>query len=259
MTVLIEWLSGLGILQRVFIIGLIPFALTAVGSVPILSGFALSRRFSAGGLGFSAGVMLVASFTSLLIPALESASVLIVIAGFIAGVALIKVLDVIVPHLHIVKGYEGPSVLKKKVAKAWLIALAMIVHNIPEGMAVGAVATYGVRDGLVLALAIGIQDIPEGLAVAVPIAVAEGSRGKGFAIGVLSGLSEALAALIPVVIIQLTHTALPLLMSLAAGAMVYVVIHEIIPDVMKEGEGEVPTAGFLLGFVLMLALDMLFA
>jgi len=254
----VEWLSELGIIQRVFIIGLIPCALTAVGSLPVLSGWVFSRRFSAGGLGFSAGIMLVASFTSLLIPALESANVLIVIVGFIAGIAMIKVLDAVVPHLHVVKGYEGPPLLKKRIARAWLIALAMMVHNIPEGMAVGAVAAYGIRDGLILALAIGIQDIPEGLAVAVPIAAAEGNKVKGFTIGVLSGLSEALAALIPAVIIEFTHVALPLLMSLSAGAMVYVVIHEIIPDVMKEGEGEAPTAGFLLGFILMLMLDTLF-
>ena len=254
---LVEYLSRLGILQRVFVIGLIPCIFTAVGSVPVLSGMFLGKRFSASGLGFSAGIMLVASFTSLLLPAIESGNVLMVIFGFIAGVLVIKLLDATIPHLHVVKGYEGLAALKRRITRAWLIALAMIVHNIPEGMAVGAVATYGVREGLLLAMAIGIQDVPEGLAVAIPIAVTEGNRAKGFAIGVLSGLSETAAALIPALMAEFVHVALPFLMSLAAGAMVYVVIHEIVPEIMKEGEGELPTVGFLAGFILMLVLDTL--
>ena len=222
-----------------------------------MSGKLVSEGFSASGLGFSAGIMLVASFTSLLIPAINSSNMFVVVAGFVTGVLAIKVLDALIPHLHVVKGYEGPSALRRSVAKAWLIALAMIVHNIPEGMAVGAAATYGVKDGLLLAVAIGIQDVPEGLAVAIPIVAAEGDRVKGFSIGVLSGLSETAAALIPALMAELAHVALPYLMSLAAGAMIYVVIHEIVPEVMKEGRSELPTIGFFVGFVLMLVLDTL--
>mgnify|MGYP000642663684 CR=1 FL=1 len=203
---LIAYLESLGIIERAFVIGLIPAILTSAGTLPVIFIRRREELFIDVGLGFSAGIMLVASFTSLLIPASEIAHVGIVIGGFIVGVVFIKALDTLIPHFHVERGYEGPVTLKTRISKAWLIALAIIVHNIPEGMAVGASSSYTVNDGLLMALAIGIQDIPEGLAVAIPIALT-GSIAKAIIVGVLSGLTEAFSATIPAV--SYTHLTLP--------------------------------------------------
>ncbi len=252
----ISYLEGLGIVERAFIMGLIPAILTSLGTLPVVFIRRREEIFINVGLGFSAGIMLVASFTSLLIPASEIAHISVVIGGFIVGVVFIKALDMLIPHLHIERGYEGPVSLKNKISKAWLIALAIIVHNIPEGMAVGASTSYNVRDGLLVALAIGVQDIPEGLAVSIPIALT-GSVIKAILIGVLSGFTEAFSATIPAFIISYISITLPFLMSLSAGAMIYVVTHEIIPEIMGKGGAENSTYGFLAGFITMFLLDSL--
>ena len=253
---LIAYLESLGIIERAFVIGLIPAILTSAGTLPVIFIRRREELFIDVGLGFSAGIMLVASFTSLLIPASEIAHVGIVIGGFIVGVVFIKALDTLIPHFHVERGYEGPVTLKTRISKAWLIALAIIVHNIPEGMAVGASSSYTVNDGLLMALAIGIQDIPEGLAVAIPIALT-GSIAKAIIVGVLSGLTEAFSATIPAFIVSYISITLPFVMSLSAGAMIYVVTHEIIPEIMGKGKTEKSTYGFLIGFLTMFLLDSL--
>ncbi|MCE4617222.1 MAG: ZIP family metal transporter [Desulfurococcales archaeon] len=235
-------------------IALIPALLTALGSLPVLL-FSLrtsGRHLYPIGMGFSAGIMLVASFTSLLLPALDMGGVVMAIPGLIVGASTIWVLDRMLPHIHTEDRYEGPSI-RVNLSKMWLVSMAIIIHNIPEGMAVGSAATYSWHDGLSLALAIGIQDIPEGLAVAIPIALAYGSRIRGFGVGILSGLSEFLAAYIPFLTAFIIPYTLPLLMAFSAGAMVYVVIHEITPDVIKDSDRA--TLGFFTGFVIMLVLD----
>ena len=252
------WITGfleaLPLIARVAIVGSIPAILTTLGSIPIFFGVELEERITDAGMGFAAGVMIVASFTSLLIPAIEIGGISISIIGFIAGVALVKFLDSIIPHMHLTKGYEG-VIHPKKLKKAWLIALAMIVHNIPEGMAVGAATTYSLVDGLVLSLAIGLQDVPEGLAVALPIAAATKDKRKAFIIGSFSGIIEMFAALIPPLIIVAVSVMLPFMLALAAGAMIYVVVHEITPDIYGHGHDEPASLGFFIGFIVMLILD----
>ena len=232
----------------------VPALLTAIGSMPILL-FSLrtsGRHLYPLGMGFSAGIMLVASFTSLLLPSLDMGGLSIAVSGLIVGAFVIWILDRVLPHMHSEGRYEGPDI-NINLSKMWLISTAIIIHNIPEGMAVGSAATYSFHDGLSLALAIGIQDIPEGLAVAIPIALAYGDRLRGFGVGVLSGLSEFLAAYIPYLMTALIPFILPLLMSFSAGAMIYVVIHEITPDVIRDSNRA--TLGFFAGFVMMLVLD----
>ena len=250
----IEYLQQLPLLLRVLAISSLPAALTVLGSAPILLGARLGEELLDAGMGFSAGIMLVASFTSLLLPSIREGGLWLAIAGFTLGLLTVKGLDLLTPHLHFIKGYEGPRT-RRSLRKAWLIALAMIIHNVPEGMAVGAAATYSTTRGVLLALAIGVQDIPEGLAVAIPLAIASGSPTKAFAMGALSGVAEALAALIPPLVVTAIATTLPLIMALAAGAMVYVVVHEVVPDIYGHGHDEPATVGFFAGFVTMLVLD----
>ncbi len=252
---LFEFLNTQPLLLRVFLIGAIPALLTILGSTPVLLRIRFTEPIIDSGMGFAAGIMLVASFTSLLLPSIELGSISISIIGFVLGVLLIRLLDSIIPHLHFVR--RSNNVKANTLYKAWLMALAMIIHNIPEGMAVGVGATYSVMDGLTIALAIGIQDIPEGLAVALPILSITKSRRISFAIGALSGLAEAFAALIPAVLVAYAHIALPLMLALASGSMVYVVVHEIIPEIYGHERNEPSTIGFFIGFIVMLLLDSL--
>jgi len=258
---IIEMLESAPLFVRVALLGALPAFLTFVGTFPVMYRKSLDKKFIDVGMGFSAGIMLVASFTSLLIPATELGGMLIVILGFIFGVILIFFIDKLVPHEHLIKGYEGLKKFGKIHRKTLLIALAMIVHNIPEGMAVGIAAIHDISGGLILAVAIGLQDIPEGLAVAIPVYASIGKKGYAMFVGGLSGLFELFAAFIPFVFVMAYHNAIgsmmSFLMALAAGAMVYVVIHEIIPEIYGHGYDDQSTLGFFIGFILMLLLDSL--
>ena len=258
---LVHYLGSLPLATRILVIASIPAVMTALGTLPVLLGRRVGEKFLDAGLGFSAGVMLVASFTSLLLPAIDSGRLVSVYTGFVAGVLMILLLDKTIPHLHVMKGYEGPRGSGRALKKVVLLVLAIMIHNIPEGMAVGVSTIYSIVDGLVIAIAIGLQDIPEGLAVALPLYMVTRSPGKSIGIGVLSGLTELLAAYIPLGILVVfnasTTTLLPFLMSLSAGAMIYVVVHEIIPEIYGHEHDEPSTIGFFIGFLAMLLLDTL--
>ncbi len=260
-TTLYENLASMPIWLRIFVVGLAPALLTGAGALPVLLGRRIGDRGIDAGLGFSAGVMLVASFTSLLLPAMETGVYAAVYPGFVAGVLLVYVLNSLLPHLHIFKGYEGPRGGEERYRRLMLVALAVIIHNVPEGMAIGVSAIYSVVDGLVVALAIGIQDMPEGFAVAFPIYSATGDRGRALAMGFFSGVAELAAAYIPLAVIAVSENMvwymLPFMMSLAAGAMVYVVVHELVPEIYGRGHDEASTLGFFIGFIAMLSLDTL--
>ena len=251
---MIELLSRMPLVLRVLVMGLIPASLTTLGTAPILLGVKLGRHSLNIGMGFAAGVMLVASFISLLIPAIERSNVITATLGFIIGVVIIKALDLLIPHEHaVVESKKDETVISIK--KAQLMALAMVVHNIPEGMAVGAATMYSIADGLAMALAIGLQDIPEGLAVAIPILMVTGKASISFIMGALSGLAEAFAAVLPALMVTYAQVTLPLVLALASGAMIYVVIHEIIPEIYSREHNELVTLGFFIGFLTMLILD----
>ncbi len=245
-------------IQRAFLLGLIPAVLTSLGGFIGLLGVRVSSKYLDMGLSFSAGVMLVASFTSLLLPAIEMSGFTIVLIGFLAGVLVITLLDKYAPHEHLASGYEGPAELRDRISKIWLMIITILIHNLPEGLAVGVVSSIGFREGLLMALAIGIQDIPEGFAVSFPLAMSEKKVKRPLAIAVLSGFSETLMAVIAALIASLSDYLLPLLLALAGGAMIYVVVEEIIPETYKYGNEKYASIGFIIGFLIMLYLDTIF-
>lgn len=247
---------------------MIPFLGTSLGAAMV---FFLKKQLS-GNLqkiltGFAAGVMVAASFWSLLQPALESSegmgklSFLPAAIGFLIGIGFLLFLDVITPHMHMDRQPEGPSSGLKRTTK---LILAVTLHNIPEGMAVGVVyagwlaGESGVSRTAALALAIGIaiQNFPEGAIVSMPL-LAEGMpKGKTFWMGVLSGAVEPIAAGITILAASAVVPVLPYLLAFAAGAMMYVVVEELIPEMSEGKHSNWGTIAFSLGFVLMMILDV---
>ncbi|MBR4655666.1 MAG: ZIP family metal transporter [Oscillospiraceae bacterium] len=247
---------------------MIPFLGTSLGAAMV---FFLKKQIS-GNLqkvlaGFAAGVMVAASFWSLLQPALESSegmgklSFLPAAVGFLVGIGFLLLLDVITPHIHADQQAEGPQSGLKRTTK---LILAVTLHNIPEGMAVGVVyagwlaGETGVSRTAALALAIGIaiQNFPEGAIVSMPL-LAEGMpKHRTFWMGVLSGAVEPAAALLTILVSSAVIPVLPYLLAFAAGAMMYVVVEELIPEISEGSHSNTGTISFALGFVLMMVLDV---
>lgn len=243
------------IVGQAFLVASIGAVLTVVGAIPALIGVKFSEVFIDIGMGFSAGVMLTASFTSLLIPAMEVGGALPTVLGFVLGVTLMVVMDKFLPHEHLIKGYEGPPAWRRRLRVAWLMAFAIIIHNIPEGAAVGATVAEDLRDGIILAIAIGIQNVPEGFAVALPLITMQKRPGLGLGLATFSGVVEPLAAALAATIVMFSRQSLPYALSLAAGAMVYIVSHEIIPETHRYGHELHSTIGLVIGLLLMFILD----
>lgn len=251
---LFENLTGGSLFTASLLAGLLVATTTSLGSLAVFF-YAGKNPDMTISLAFASGVMLVASFTSLILPAIDLAGFPVVALGSTLGIITIYLTDRLIPHEHLVKGYEGPESGKRLLRKAWLIALAVIIHNLPEGLAVGTSIAYSIPVGIATAIAIGVQDIPEGLAVALPVSATRG-KGYGVLIGVLSGLSETLTALVGALLFSLTSWLLPIGLSFAGGAMLYVTLKEAIPEIYREEEPPIKiTLGFLAGFYLMLFLD----
>ena len=246
----------------------IPFLGTALGAACVFFfRESIGRDMQRALNGFASGVMVSASFFSLILPALDltedmgKLGFIPVSAGFAVGMLFLLVLDVLTPHMHINNSEEGPSSGLKRTTK---LILAVTLHNLPEGMAVGIVCAgwmngnekISYMGALALALGIAIQNFPEGAIVSVPL-LAEGvPRRKTFLYGVLSGIVEPIGALLVIAAAALLIPAMPYLLSFAAGAMIYVVVEELIPE-MSEGEhSNIGTICFAAGFVLMMALDV---
>lgn len=218
--------------------------------------------------GFAAGVMVAASIWSLLIPAMEQSDPMgkwaffPAVIGFWLGILFLLLLDKIVPHLHSnSEEAEGP---KSSLKKTTMLVLAVTLHNIPEGMAVGVVyagwrmgsAQISAMGALALSLGIAIQNFPEGAIVSMPLHAEGMSKPKAFWCGILSGAVEPLAALFTIWVSELVLPVLPYLLSLAAGAMIYVVVEELIPEMSAGKHSDLGTLSFALGFTLMMALDV---
>lgn len=248
---------------------IIPFLGTALGS-----GCVFFMRDTAMGrmqkvlIGFAAGVMVAASVWSLLIPAIEMTTgsgfmkVLPAVAGFIAGMFFLLSLDTLIPHQHLQQERsEGP---RSGLSKTTKLVMAITLHNIPEGMAVGVVLAGALRgDGLVtmagaLALAVGmaIQNFPEGAIVSMPLRGAGNTRLKSFLLGVLSGCVEPAATVLTIIVTDAVLPLLPYVLAFSAGAMMYVVVEELIPETQEGEHSNFGTVGFALGFVLMMVLDV---
>lgn len=252
--------------------GLGTWGLTALGAAWALAGRSISARLLDGMLGFAAGIMLAASFWSLLAPAIEIAGVqgmvpwLPAATGLLAGGAVLRLGDRWLPHLHPGlprEAAEGPSTTWRR---ATLLVTAITLHNIPEGLAVGvgfagaAEATggsaHGLEGAIILALGIGIQNIPEGLAVAMPLRREGVSRWKAFWYGQLSAIVEPAAAVLGAIAVGTISVILPFALAFAAGAMIYVVVEELIPESQQGGNEDLAAVAVLLGFTLMMVLDV---
>ena len=256
--------------MRSVIIGLlIPFIGTSLGSACVfLLRKDLSRNVQKALTGFAAGVMVAASVWSLLIPAMNEVSYLgrmsfmPAVTGFWLGILFLLILDHVIPHLHRnAEKAEGP---RSRLARTTMMVLAVTLHNIPEGMAVGVVyaglvsgaAEITAGGALALALGIAIQNFPEGAIISMPLHAEGAGKGKSFAYGVLSGAVEPVFGLITVLASPLIVPAMPYLLSFAAGAMMYVVVEELIPDMAQGEHSHIGVLMFALGFSLMMALDV---
>ena len=247
---------------------LIPFIGTSLGAgmVFILKDN-ISEKLQKVLTGFAAGVMVAASFWSLLSPALESSeylgrlSFIPAAVGFLVGTFFLLFLDMVTPHMHMDKQTEGPESKLKRTTK---LILAVTLHNIPEGMAVGVVyagivsghAGISAAGALALSLGIAIQNFPEGAIVSMPLLSEGMPKGKTFLWGVLSGIVEPIAAVITILAAGLVVPLMPYFLSFAAGAMMYVVVEELIPEMSEGKHSNLGTIAFSLGFVLMMVLDV---
>ncbi|GAB4562650.1 MAG: ZIP family metal transporter [Anaerolineae bacterium] len=229
---------------------------TGIGALPVLFTRNVSDQLLDGMLGFAAGVMLAATAFSLLVPALELGGIWVTMIGVIAGAVFLDAADRFIPHAHFVSGPEGPSSALRRI---WLLILAITLHNFPEGLAVGVGFGSGNIDAaIVLAIAIGLQNMPEGLAVALPLVRERYSRWRAVWYATLSGLVEPIAGLIGVLAVRYAQPFLPFGLAFAAGAMLFVVSDEIIPETHRRGYERVGTGGVILGFVVMMLLDNMF-
>ena len=238
---------------------------TGVGAIPVLFGRSISRRANDAFLGFAAGVMLAASFFSLILPGLAAAeemhgsvtiAALIAAGGIVLGALAVAALNEGLPHEHFLKGREGAEA--QALARIWLFVLAITIHNFPEGMAVGVGFGGGnVANGLSLATGIGLQNAPEGLAVAVALRANGFSRWRSLGVALATGLVEPVGGLIGVAAVSVAAPVLPWGLIIAAGAMIYIISHEIIPETHRHGHQNGATAGLVLGLVLMMLLDVI--
>lgn len=248
---------------------LIPFIGTTLGAACV---FFLRDRIKPlvqkGLLGFASGVMVAAAVWSLLIPAIDMSesmgkfSFVPAVVGFILGTAFLLLMDKIVPHLHL--DSEEPEGMKSTLKKNTMLVLAVTLHNIPEGMAVGVVfaglvngnSSITVAGAFALAVGIAIQNFPEGAIISLPLKSEGTSRKKAFLYGVASGIVEPIAAGITILLTSFVVPILPYLLSLAAGAMIYVVVEELIPEASEGEHSNICTIGFAVGFLIMMTLDV---
>ena len=248
---------------------LIPFAGTSLGAAMVFfMKTSLNEQVSRALTGFAAGVMVAASIWSLLIPSMEQSAAMGIwafvpaVIGFWVGILFLLLLDHIIPHLHRNSDEaEGP---RSHLKRTTMLVLAVTLHNIPEGMAVGVVYagwlsgnTYiTVTGALALSIGIAIQNFPEGAIISLPLRAEGAGKGKSFLYGVLSGVVEPIGAFLTILAATLILPVLPYLLSFAAGAMMYVVIEELIPEMSVGKHSDIGTIFFAMGFTLMMALDV---
>lgn len=252
------------------VIGLaIPLLGTTLGAAMV---FIMKKEMSAGLqkalLGFASGVMMAASVWSLLIPAIDMAETasgakwLPAVVGFLAGMGFLLVLDQIIPHLHM--NSDKPEGAKSSLGKSFMLVLAVTLHNLPEGMAVGVVFAgfisgstgMTIAGAFTLAIGIAIQNFPEGAVISMPLVGTGMSKRRAFRYGFLSGVVEPIGAALTILLTASIAPALPYILSFAAGAMTYVVVEELIPEAQAEPHTNIGTIGVGLGFALMMLLDI---
>ena len=252
-------------MNPVFAALMIPFLGTALGS-----GFVFFMKRDMPELlqkvllGFASGVMVAASVWSLIIPAIEmgegASSVVPPVIGLLAGFAFLLLIDYVTPHLHATGEAEGP---KSRLSRTTKLALAVTIHNFPEGMAVGVAiagaltADFNMAGALALSLGIAIQNVPEGAIISMPLRAEGNSRRRAFGIGTLSGIVEPIGGALVLLLSTAVLGIMPYMLAFAAGAMLYVVVEELIPEYSQGKHSNIGTVGFALGFALMMILDVL--
>lgn len=256
-------------MNKNMIIGiLIPFAGTTLGSAMVFfMRKEMNKKLQKALLGFASGVMIAASVWSLLIPAIEMSEKnggnawIPASVGFLLGMGFLLLLDTITPHMHLTGSEEG---MKSGLSKTTMLILAVTLHNIPEGMAVGVTfagvaagnTTITMAGAFALAIGIAIQNFPEGAIISMPLRSEGMTKNKAFIYGTLSGIVEPIAAAATILLTELVVPILPYLLAFAAGAMIYVVVEELIPEAQAEPHTNVGTIGVAIGFTLMMVLDV---
>lgn len=256
-------------LTKVAIGLMIPFLGTAIGAgMVFLLKNDIKPRIQKLLLGFASGVMIAASVWSLLIPAMDMSAEqgvtpwIPAAVGFLLGIGFLLVLDSVIPHLHM--SQEKPEGLHAKLGKSTMLVLAVTLHNIPEGMAVGVVfagfltgnATISITAAFALSIGIALQNIPEGAIISMPLVGSGISKWKAFQYGALSGIVEPIGAALTILLTSLITPILPYILAFAAGAMIYVVVEELIPEAQTGEHSNIGTIGTALGFTLMMVLDV---
>jgi ZIP family zinc transporter len=266
-----EWFANLSPVNQALIGTLFTWGMTAIGAALVFTTKTVNQKFLDSMLGFAGGVMIAASFWSLLAPALEMSEGgnlpvwLPAAIGFLLGGIFLSVVDKLIPHLHPDKPLdqaEGINPSSKR--RSTLLVLAITLHNIPEGLAVGvafgAVAagftTASLSAAIALAIGIGIQNFPEGVAVSMPLRREGMSRTKSFLYGQSSGMVEPIAAIIGAIAVMYVQPLLPFALSFAAGAMIFVVAEEVIPGSQENGNTDIASMCLMLGFTVMMILDV---
>ena len=264
----LNWFIELNPILQALLATLFTWFVTALGASMVFFFKTINRSVLNAMLGFAAGVMIAASFWSLLAPAIEMAEEngipgwLPAVVGFLGGGGFLWLVDRYLPHLHI--GFNKPEGSKSSLHRSILLVLAITLHNIPEGLAVGvafaAVATnFGgstILGAIALAIGIGLQNFPEGAAVSIPLRREGLSRWKSFLYGQASGIVEPIAGVLGASLVLVMKPILPYALSFAAGAMIYVVVEELIPEAQHNSNTDVATIGAMLGFAVMMFLDV---
>lgn len=255
--------------MEVFLGLLIPFLGTTLGAgMVFLMKNKINKKIEKLLLGFASGVMIAASVWSLLIPSIDMAKTQNIVEwipatiGFMLGIIFLLILDSIIPHLHL--HTDKPEGLKAKIEKTTMMVLAVTLHNIPEGMAVGVVFAGALAQNtgitlagaLVLAIGIAIQNFPEGAIISMPLKSEGMSKQKAFLYGTLSGIVEPIGAILTIALTNLVVPILPYFLSFAAGAMIYVVVEELIPESQNGEHSNIGTIGVAIGFIIMMILDV---
>ncbi|WP_455555783.1 ZIP family metal transporter [Comamonas sp.] len=248
--------------------GMVAALATALGTLPVLLSQGMSERTQDTLFGFGAGVMLAACAFSLILPGMDQvraqglfggsdgAAASVIGVAILIGAACMLLLDRLLPHEHFIKGREGLDVdAARKMQRTWLFVFAIALHNVPEGLAIGVGYASGGMAGNALATGIAIQDVPEGLVVSVALLATGYSRKVAVLLGMLSGLVEPLGAVLGAMVVSTSLGVLPWGLGFAAGAMLFVISHEIIPESHRKGHETYATGGLMLGFVLMMIMD----
>lgn len=260
------------VLFQALVAGLFTWSMTGLGAATLFAFRKIDQKILDVMLGFAAGVMIAASFWSLLAPSIDLAARqgmipwLPALTGFLLGAAFFRGIDKLLPHLHPMLPVEKAEGIKTSLPKCTLLVLALTIHNIPEGLAVGVAFGSAVSNpemmpiagAIALAVGIGIQNFPEGLAVSFPLHRDGFSKGKSFWYGLLSGAIEPVAAVIGAAVVMLVQPVLPYALAFAAGAMIFVVVEEVIPESQQGGNGDLATTGTIAGFAIMMLLDVAF-